>query len=227
MEVNCQFQKADCSSLIALADSFGFSLPQLSVTSGTFDGGLKAVFPTSHRPYLEGEMTVEQLTFNPNEFPVQGQVELAKLKFEKNHEAYVRNEQGSTSIGQLDILKPAFLRYKTENNQWSLRGITGGIKFNGIETAMIALEAQADKPEGPSKWILQGTANLNAQRSLNLDLSLLCSSPDFSEGKIKLNLDQPENELKRAQIQLENMFYSELDFYADPFIHILASFQGY
>ena len=207
MELNCSFVQADCRSLIALGEFFGFSLPQWRFTSGTLQGEIKAVFPDMRRPYLEGELLIGQLAFNQVGIPMQGGVEQARLKLEKNQAANDQNSQVSTIIGELDILKPAFINNRTPGHQWSMKGIKGSVKLNGIETALIQLAAQVEKPGHFSNWTLEGKANLNSQRSLNLDLALLCTSLDHSEGKIEINLSQPDEESKRAQIQIKTLSY--------------------
>lgn len=212
MELNCSFVKADCRSLIALADFFGFSLPQWRFTSGTLQGEIKAVFPNMRRPYLEGELLISQFAFNQVGIPLHGGVEQARLKLEKNQAAYDQNSQVSTIIGELEILKPAFIHNRTPDHQWSMKGIKGSVKLNGIETALIQLAAQVDKPGHFSNWTLEGKVNLNSQRSLNLDLALLCTSLDHLEGKIQINLSQPDEESKRAHIQIKTLSSAELDF---------------
>lgn len=212
MEVNCKGQTVSCRSLQALADLFALNPTQWKISSGTLQGELKALFPVSQRPYLEGDILLESFVFDQNAIPLHGVVEEARLTFEKNQSAYDMNSQASTIVGTLTLLKPALVRYQTPDHQWSMNHITGSIKLNGIETALIQLEAQAEKPGQPSKWILEGMANLNAHRALNLDLTLLCSSLDHPEGKIHLKLFTPKEECKRGLLQLQTVSYAELDY---------------
>ena len=212
MELQCKCQEADCPSLSALAAFFGFSFPEWHVASGALQGELKATFPGSARPYLEGELLIKQLALMQAAIPLQCHLELAKLTFEKNHSDDVLTRHASTINGELEILKPAYLNCQTPHDQWSMSGIKGSIGINGLETALIHLEAQAEKPSQPSRWILEGMAALNDKQALSLDLTLHCASLDHPDGKMRLTLFRPEDNLNRAQMSLQSLPYTELDF---------------
>jgi hypothetical protein len=213
MQVNCSCQNISCPSLFTLGQFVGFNVPSSwRVTSGFLQGELKIIFPGKRRPYLEGELFVEQLTFNQIEASLIGQVEQARLKLEKNQIAYELNDQVPTVIGQLDILKPASLAYQSLQQGWTIHQIEGSIQLNNIETALIDLKARRDDLQHPSHWNLQGKANLNAQRSLNLDLVLSCSSLEQPGGKIHLSFHQPPTGNKCAEVQLEKISHTECDF---------------
>lgn len=212
MEVNCTCERVNCSSLFALAKFFGIDLSPWLITSGSLHGQLKAVFPGVQRPYLEGELFVEQLAFNQVETKLEGEVEQARLKLEKNQSAYELSDQVPTFIGQLDILKPASLTYNSPKQIWTFKQIEGSVQLNNIETAFINLKGQGTNSDQPSHWIVQGEANLNAQRSLNLNLNLFCSSHGQPDSKIHLSFQQLQKGHKRAEIQLEKVSHSECEF---------------
>ena len=212
MEVNCSCQKVSCPSLYALGQLLGVNFPSWSVTSGFLQGQLKAIFPGKQRPYLEGELFIEGLAFNQLETPLKGHVEQARLKLEKNQIAYEFNDQVPTCMGQLDILKPASLTYLSPLQEWKINQIEGSIKLNNIETALIDLKAQVGNHPHLSNWHLLGEANLNAHRSFNFDLSLLCSSSGKPDGKIHLSFSQLQKGSTRAEVQLNKVSPTECDF---------------
>lgn len=212
MEVHCRCRQVECHSLMALIHLLGMDFSDWLVDSGSVDGELKAIFPAVERPYLEGDLLIEQLAFTQLATELKGNIEQAHLKIEKNQAAYESTEQVPTVIGQLDILKPATLTYDSPQHSWILYQIVGSIKLNNVETVLIALDAQGGAPCHPSQWSLQGTANLNAHRSLNLDLSLFCSSLGQPDGKIHLSLHQSQENCKRAEVQLKKLSYEEYDF---------------
>ncbi len=212
VEINCTCEKISCPSFIALAQFFGVNVSPWQLTSGSLHGQLKAIFPRMKRPYLEGELIVEKLIFNQLGIALNGQIEQARLKLEKNQPAYELNDQISTTIGQLDILKPASLSYDSPIHAWTLQRILGSIQLNPMATALINLEAQrGDDPHG-SCWGLTGKANLNAQRSFNLDLTLSCYAWGQPNGKMHLALNQLQEGHKHAEMQLENLSHADCDF---------------
>lgn len=211
MEVNCTCQQVSCSSLSALTSFFEMDFPWL-VTHGFLEGQVKAIFPGARRPYVEGELFVENLAFHHTQTGLKGQIEKACLKLEKNQMAYELKDQVPTFIGQFNILKSASLIYTSPTQEWAIHQIEGSVQLNNIETAFINLKAQENNSSHPSYWTLQGEANLNAQRSLNLDLNLFCSSAGEPKGNIHLSFHQLQKGYKQAQVQLENVSYQECDF---------------
>jgi hypothetical protein len=213
MEVNCNCQEVSCASLFELAQLCGIDCLPWSVKSGFLQGHLKAIFPHKQRPYLEGEIFANGLAFQLIENPLEGRIEQGRLKLEKNDMAYELNGQVPTFIGQLDILEPASLTYRSPLQEWKINQIEGSIKLNNMETALIDLRAQGLDFDHSIQWHLLGEANLNAQRSFNLDLTLLrsCLGGESNE-KIHLSFLQPQKEYKRFEVQLNKVSREECDF---------------
>jgi hypothetical protein len=117
------------------------------------------------------------------------------------------SHQFPTTIGQLDILEPATLLYHSPIQEWSVHQIKGGIRLNHVHTALINLQAQGGHLQHSSDWNLRGRADLNAHRSLNLDLMLSCSAQGKSDGKIELALEQVSEGSKHAKVHCENLSY--------------------
>lgn len=182
VEVSCRCEKLDCPSLSALAHFLGVDISPWLITSGSLHGELKAIFPDMRRPYLEGELHVQNLAFNQLGSVLKGQIEEAKLQLKKNEIAYEFNHPFLTTIGRLDILKPASLSYCSPLQAWDIRQIIGSIQLDDVETALINLQAQGGNFHHPSQWVLQGKTNLNAQHSLGLDLVLSCFTLEQSDG---------------------------------------------
>ncbi len=213
MEITCDCQNAGCAPFAAFVQLLDKDCPPWMVTSGSLQGNLKAVFPHDRRPYVEGEMIVDQLVFTLKGSELQGRIEKALLKLSKNQAAYLSAEKIPTIVGQLEILKPSSLVYTSQNLPWKLDNMIGRVDLNEVATAIIALKAQGYDGNHSSQWSLQGTANLNAQRSLNLDLNLFCSSLGQPDGNIHLYLHQPKEGYKRAEIQLTKLSHAECDFF--------------
>ncbi len=212
MEIKCSCQQVDCFSLFALTKFLGIDSTPWLITSGKLQGQLTALFPGIKRPHLEGELMIEQLAFCQREKALEGKIEQARLKLEKNSIAYESSDPVPTFIGQIDILKPASFAYYYAAPSWSIDQIEGSIQLNSLETAFINLNAKGGNADHFSNWKLQGEANLNAQRSLNLNLTLFCASIGKPEGKIHLSFQQPQRGYKHAEIQLEKVSYGECGF---------------
>ena len=212
VELSCGCKTVDCSSFVALTRFLGVDFPPWLITSGVLEGELKAIFPRMHRPYLEGELMIENLAFNQVESALKGQVGQVRIHLEKNQSAYKFSDQVPATIGELEILKPASLSYQSPLHQWAIHQIQGNIRLNQVETVLIDLQAQGGNFYHPSQWNLQGKANLNAQRSFNLDFFLSCSAWGQPDGKIQVTLDQLQDGAKHARVECEKLFYGECGF---------------
>lgn len=212
VEVECSCEKIDCPSFIDLVQFLGIDFSPWQIKSGTLQGRLKAIFPEMQRPYLEGELIVDQLALNGFLNALECQIGQARLQLEKNEIAYELNNQIPTTIGKLEILEPASLLYHTPVNEWSMHQIKGSVQLNDRETVLIDLQAQGGDFHQPSHWNLQGKANLNAQRSLNLDLALSCSSQGQPNGTIHFAINQQPEGLKHVEVQCTKLAYTECHF---------------
>lgn len=212
MNIKCNFEKNHCSSLVEFARFLGFDFFPWQVASGFLQGELTAIFPEKQRPYLEGDFIAENLVLHQIEGPLKGEIGKARLNLKKNQMADEFNHQIPATIGNLEILEPASLVYQSPVQDWAIHQIRGSIQLNEMETALIDLQAGGGTAYHPSEWNLKGKANLNAQRALNLDAMLFCSSGEQSRGKIHLIVDQFLEKSKHAKIQCENLSYSECGF---------------
>lgn len=217
VEVSCRCERVHCPSLIELAKFFGVDVSQWMITSGSLDGELKAIFPGMHRPYLEGELFILDLNFHRLGSGLKGQVEEAKLQLEKNEMTYELNRPFQSTVGRLDIFKPASFSYHTPEQSWDIHNIIGNIQLDDVETALIDLHAHGGNADHPSQWNLQGKTNLNAQRSIGLDLLLSCSALGRPDGTISLVLDQTQEGGKLLKIQCEKLSYAECGFLQNVF----------
>lgn len=212
VELNCNCEKANCPSLIALAKFLGIDFSPCSITSGSLQGQFKAIFPEMQRPYLEGELNVGNLDVQCIETPLKGKIGQARLRLEKNQIVYDLNHPFPTTIGRIDILEPASLTFHSPVQEWTIDQIKGSIQLTDIGTALIDLQAQRGDLYSTAQWNLQGKANLNAQHSLNLDATLSCAVEGEFDGKIHFALNQLQQESKHMQVQCEKLSYTECRF---------------
>lgn len=218
MEVNCRCEQMSCSALFSLTRFLGFNTLPWSVASGFLQGELSAIFPGSQRPYLEGEILIEQLKLSHAEKSLNGKIEQALLKLEKNQSTHAwGDDKVSSFIGKLDFLKPASIEYTSPFQNWSIDQIEGSIQLNNLETASIDLRGYSKNSNGFDSsssfhWFLEGKSNLNVLRTLNMDFNLFCSSSELPDGKIHFSFHQPSKGYKHLEVQLEKVSYAECDF---------------
>ncbi|WP_068469018.1 hypothetical protein [Candidatus Protochlamydia phocaeensis] len=210
MELSLECRKVDC---LPLAELIKIALPSLEpcqIASGQIDGHIKAVFPLDHRPYLDGELLIEDLNFVHSQIYLTGSVGEARLKLAKNAGFDPSSELSSTTVGELALLKPAALAYDhPSQTSWKINQIEGYARIDGLRKAKLDFQAQGSQHEYCSQLKLQGEAHLNAQRSLNLDVNLFCASPLYSEGKIHLLLHPIAENGKQIEVKLEKISYKD------------------
>jgi hypothetical protein len=205
MKVACDFQQVDCSSLMALMQLLELDVSSWSVSSGSLQGHLQVSFFDQQKPSFEGELLIEHLGFSQLTTQLNGQVEQALLKMGQPHFP-------SSLKGQLTILQPASLTYSSPHHGWMLDHILGRVTLDETKNAQIDLEVQGENLQGRSQWNLQGVADLDAQRLLNLDLTLFCSSLGHPDGQVHLLVHQLNEGYQQADIQLNQLSYAECDF---------------
>ncbi|MBA3723010.1 MAG: hypothetical protein H0W88_11515 [Parachlamydiaceae bacterium] len=188
-------------------------LIQLNSDSGILKGRLNAVFPTHARPYLEGELNVDNFSINQQKNGLACHINKARLQFEKNNELDLVNNQGISTIGRLDILEPAnLLRYDSENLNWKFENIIGNIQLDGSKTALIDLQAIGHYQKGNPNVKLKGKANLNSRQLFNVDLRLTSDNENQKTGHIHFLVHQSEKASKIAEIRCQDLSFIEWGF---------------
>lgn len=211
MEVDCSCRGIDCSSFAKLIQMLGIGLsPQWKIDSGLLHGEIKAIFPRSQRPYLQGGLALEKFGFSSQESNLEGYIGSAKLLLEKNAAAYGSENHGSTIIGKVEIERPAFLAYRSDKCGWSIDELEGTIELNSIQTVLMDLKAHVRDAGHDTSWNLQGKANLNSQRAPHLELTLFCSSLSHSDGCLNLSYSQPPGGDRRIEIELKRLTHNEV-----------------
>lgn len=208
-EVTCKCEHLHCVSLMSLADFLGIHLPCLIITEGNLQGEIKAIFPKMQRPYLEGDLLISHLAFHSLQHDIKAKIEEAQLTLSKNEKIDSLLPSYLPSIGKLEILKPAFLSYRSLTQEWQIHQMIGSIQFDDVETAVLNFKAEEGDVDSPCQWSLDGEAHLNPRRSLGLNLTLSFSKEEKPDGKIHLALNRLENGMKQIKLECEKLSYSE------------------
>lgn len=212
MLVHWECKEVDCSALLGLSKLWIREWDAWHLTSGVLNGEVDAIFGSHSRPYLKGELLVDQLTFSQEKAQITGKIEQARLQLEKNNRSG-ETASSLTTIGYLDLLKPASLAYQPmDEDGWRVDQLQGRIGIDSFKKAQIALEADGYYLQHHSHFNLKGEANLNARHNLNLDLDLLCSSSDQPGGHIQLFLHQAAGGPREIEVQLNKFSYIECGF---------------
>ncbi|MBA2368703.1 MAG: hypothetical protein H0V82_06730 [Candidatus Protochlamydia sp.] len=190
MRLRLKCRRVNACSLLAVARSLYPRLTSWKLSEGVLDGEIEGIFKPHARPFLQGELQVGQLVFSHPKKHLNGYLPQARLKLEKN--IFFDQEPGqSTTVGELTIQKPAFLFFENEQDiTWKMNDIEGRIAINTSKKAVLDLKAQGTFLGKTSDFKLEGEANLSAQKGLDLNLDLLCSSQSCPNGKIHLEWGQ-------------------------------------
>lgn len=201
-----------CESWLRLLSLVYPKLDHWKINSGLVEGQLTAVFPSDHRPYLEGKLVVENFSFTQPQAQLQGEIKKAKIQLDKNSQEDEGIGWKLTTIGKLEILDQAKLTSYSDDGYWSLEHVLGNIVLDGSKRALIALEADCNHQNCYSHFKLKGQANLNCRRSFNVTLNLECMSDGHPDGFVDFLIYQPKGSLKIAEIHCKQLCYPELSF---------------
>lgn len=210
IKVECHFENLHCTPVFEIAQLLKFDASPYKISSGSLQGQVTAVFPSLHRPYLEGHLTAEDFTFSKDGGLI-GQIEKAHLQLEKNPNIESLIDPLSSTIWKLEFLNPASILYHSSIQEWSIHHILGTIQLNDAEAALIDLQAHCGT-EFTSEWNLHGEANLNSQSSLNINALLSCSGFYKDEGKIHLTIQDAGEKSRRATLQCDRLSYYDFNF---------------
>ncbi len=210
--LSCQCQHMHCVPLIALAELWGVQWPFWQITEGALQGDLKMLFPQGQKLHFEGDIFAEHMSFVQEDHQLKGHIEQIHLKIDPQFTVNEQDETIVTSVGQLEILKPASLVYRSGNQETALNQIQGKITLDATKVVHIALDGQSDQSFYTSHWNLQGNGNLNARRALNWDLTLSCSAAGEPKGKMHFVLFRDPEEINQTEIRLDSLSYQECHF---------------
>ncbi len=195
MQAQGECCQVPCASLFALGELLGLEIP-LTIHSGLIDGQIHAYFPVRLRPYIEGELRVEELNFSHSS-TLQGKIREARIQLEKSP---LKNLTHSLSplVGTIELIKPAFLSYSSPTQTWLFPEITGSIRCKEGEKMWIHLDTEMQQANDRLHLDLQGMAALNSQRFLTLDLH----AQEKRGGSVHLILYPTSEGSQRGDIQL-------------------------
>ncbi|MFI5343171.1 MAG: hypothetical protein ACHQUC_03010 [Chlamydiales bacterium] len=190
-----------CANLFTFIKLFFPSLSEVKIHSGLLKGRIQTIFPHSQRPYIEGEMIIEQAVFSQDP-SFSGKFEKARLSLRKNPDA----SQLLTTIAQIDFLAPvALTSYNRESSDWQIDELVGSMHLDGNKKASIQLTSTTHFQRHESHYKLDGSINLDARRDFNVNLHLCCASKEKPEGTIRLLIHEVDQTTKKAEIELINL----------------------
>ncbi len=205
LAITWECHEIECAHLFTFIKLFFPAFEKLNVTSGILKGKVQTNFPGAQRPYMVGEMLVENICFI-KESSFTGNIEKAVLKLEKNDSS----DQLITTIVQLDILEPMSLAsYDQEIPIWEINELVGRISLDGNKMASLQLDCQT---HDQSHFKLTGDINLDSGREFNVNLHAGCSSNSTPEGHIRLLIHQLNTLEKKAEIEIANLSSVEAGF---------------
>ena len=209
MEWNCH--ALQCSSLSRLTKLLFSELEAWKVFSGILEGQVMAVFPKNQKPYLEGEITVQDLAFAQVASYLQGAVQEAKLTLQKSSQMRAKNHWPFSVQGQIEILQPATLAcFRDEKLCWQLDHILGKMGLNEAKIASLAFDIQSFYQDRHSDFHLEGEVNLDPESTVNVATHLLCRSQGQpAGGEVRLLLHQLPNTSKIAEVECKKLSYIE------------------
>ncbi|MBS4164388.1 Uncharacterized protein PRO82_001716 [Candidatus Protochlamydia amoebophila] len=212
MQINLQCHEIEATSLFSLAKTVWKGLNHWQVCSGILDGKIEAIFVPYSRPYLTGDLYIDQLAFTDITANLKGNIQRAWLHLEKNSHSNTE-EDVLTTVGHVEFLKPAHLNYQSKQiDSWSINHILGRISIDSLKKMVVDLKANGLYQQEQCDFNLTGEANLNSQRHLNFNLDLFCRSPSQQEGHVYFFLDELSQDPKKIEIKLTNLSHIEFGF---------------
>jgi|GEM_PF-6211350 len=198
----------ECDRFVSFFKLFFPSLDAVKISSGILTGLVKANFPYSRRPYLEGELFIENAAFTQtNSF--QGTFEKAKISIVKNPVV----DQPLTTLATIDFIKPiSLISFPKQDIDWEISRLVGNIHLDGYKKMAVQLKGVAnDTSHLDNRFKLFGDVNLNAKQAFHVDLNLLFSHEKGSNSRIKLLIQQFDKQ-KKAEITLNHLTHFEVGF---------------
>lgn len=201
LSVTWDCHEIECSNLMPFAQLLLPSLNSLNIASGVLKGRIKTIFPNTQRPYIEGELLVENLSFLKDSF-FSGQIDKAILKLEKNPAA----DQPITTLAKIDILEPmALCSYSEEGLEWKIDELRGSMALDGNKQANLQLDSRSHYLDRQGTLKLSGSVNLDARRDFNVDLHLCCTNSTENEGNVRLQIHPINTSQKKATVNLSRL----------------------
>lgn len=205
----CNCDQVSAKSFYHLIAFFVPSWQSFHVSSGLLTGEMKAIFTSARRPYLEGSLYVADLKFREEHSHIQGSIDGALLKCQKNNQ--LDQALNWTTKGELSLLKPASLCcQKQDRSYWQFNQIQGTICFDPFALAWINLVTEATHGDYRSSLSLIGEANLSPSRPFHLALEVSNQHANQQIGYIRLGLQQGASSKKLA-IECQDVACHEVD----------------
>lgn len=222
-----EFHEIECSHFFTFTKLFFPDLEKIRIISGMLKGKIHTNFPANQRPYISGEMQIENLSFI-QDGSLYGDVEKALLKIEKNP----FQGQPLSTLFQLDLPSPVYLKlYPTDGSVgeeqkipvWEINDLVGAITLDGNKKALFQLNCDTLHQDKQSSFKLVGSINLDSKQEFQLNLLADCSSSFDPQGYIRLSIEQLNPPEKKAELEISNLSSAGASFLQCLFSPIIPS----
>lgn len=210
---DCLCDKIPASSLFSFAKFLNIDFSPLQVLSGEINGSLKALFSSTHRPLIEGEVDFKDLYFKDLESSIEGHLAHVHLTLENNNLFH-----SHSLVGKVELLKPASILFE----RWKINHIVGAVELNRSGMALVNLEGIAEQSNYFSAWELSGLMNLDPRESIALVLDL---SVKGKPTHIHLDIRKNKKNRRFAEIKIEKLSFEECNFAQELFRPFVANFS--
>lgn len=204
MIIECHCAQLHCGCVRDLMTLFFPSVRDWKIPTGSLNGIVKAHFPHRQRPYLVGEMLIDNFSFAHTDSTISGSSHKARLHLERNPNLV---EENHTTIGYIDIFEPGNItKNQGKENGWRLDSILGKIELDPNKNIIIDLVSKGVLENSVSSLKLNGKANLDSHRFFELSLDATCSTEGKQDGKVHLEVaEHGENRIKKANLDCKRI----------------------
>lgn len=178
LELVCNFNHADCSSLLHVLKSIWPQLSYWKLNKGSIDGKAVLTFPFESKPYAEGQLTINDLQMAHTKLDCAIQIPKIALNL-----VPMQTSQGlwQTAVNA-NMPKEAFLTFfKNGELFWSFKSFEGSLAFKTDEQASFTFNGLCEASGKSRKMDIEGSASFAEKGFSNVSVGFQLAGKDSND----------------------------------------------
>jgi len=199
------FDAVKCSILLGAARNFIPSLQYLNAEEGIITGKMSLTIPEVGRPYAQGTLALQDVSFNIPIIELKGMVKEAHLHLSENPDSSMKSL--SKTHGHLELTKEVALTFEKEGKHYcEITDLIGAIYFETQDCARLNLDGKCTHHGQTSKLHIAGNAGLGKEKEegVDLDFSMRLSSQGNQETTARFKTRTFESKPRDVEIELSH-----------------------
>lgn len=205
-------EAVECPELARATQFFvGEGVQAWQLSHGTASGRLVAAYGEDYRPFLDGELSLQDLAFAHTALDMSGTVQEARLQL-FDLKSSMNPESDSTPIGKLELLRDANLTfYQDGKPHWEIQHLSGGLHLEAQHLSRIQIDGICLHQGEPSRLHVEGKALLLGVERPFADLSLTLRSPFQDEVSVRFRAEQTTPNSRVLEFQCAGVSKAEFE----------------